>query len=226
MEHSCFAVDFCRLPKGTSADRVFSCVTDLIWCRELASMLRFCGVPACEIDDGASQYQRFRAFCGVASCLKGHRLLDFIRQLIKNVFQIDLPLCADTCDEIWKISSQKMMEANITAGEIFKRYQLPSTTGILCGPEEGEDALAIGGAPVLDGNALLDTCASDWTSWEKELLAICDRMDRLKCDRVYLCLNSSFRYQRVSPYHVDQALKSKTEKEGTWVKAAQLLRFF
>ena len=152
MEHPCFAFDFCRFPMKMAFDRPLGCVTDLIWCEELSALLRFYGVPECEIGKAASQYQRFRAFCGVVPHLTGHRLPGFISRLLKDIFEIDQPICEDTCDEIWRITSQKMIENDLTWALFFKRYRISSKIGLLCGATEGEAALTVGGTPVLDAN--------------------------------------------------------------------------
>ena len=97
-----------------SADSVSpQCPTNVteLWLRhndEAYSLMRLCGVDDKYLGSQGSDYEVFRAFCGVMPSLLGHPFYMRTQLMLHTLFGIDTPLNEHSCDEIWQSTAEAL----------------------------------------------------------------------------------------------------------------------
>lgn len=98
-------------------------VTEL-WLRhndEAYSLMRLCGVDDKYLGSQGSDYEVFRAFCGVMPLLVGHPFYTRTQLLLHTLFGIDTILNEHSCDEVWTSTSEALSSELFGAEAICRR---------------------------------------------------------------------------------------------------------
>ena len=83
--------------------------------------MRSCGIPEEMITGGASDYDKFKAYCSVMPSLIGNPLYHWSHLELKRYFGFDGVLSPDTCDEVWKLSSERLASPDMSVRGIMKQ---------------------------------------------------------------------------------------------------------
>lgn len=198
-----------RVPNAFFDHLNLSNVSELIFDSDLYALLRLCGAGELEIGEHASDYDRFKAFCNAAPMLLGHPIIPKIATLLKSCFGIDLPCSPDTCDEIWRIVSDKLTLAPMTGWDCVKAVNQMEMPRVLLGRDQlvKMDMIPTEIEPVLCGNTLIHTAATNWGAWETEMSQAIERCIEKGSHSIYFKISDALSYDIPSLYHVEQALR-------------------
>ncbi len=130
----------------------------------LCAVLTQCGIESVV---GLSDYELFRAFCGVWHLLQGHYLQKKCAHLLKSVFSLSPALSDESCNMVWKTVSQQLFLSNETSEEILQascNFGENTESGI----EQAEDLPHIE-AEMLNCHALIRMRAPSWEAWQAQV---------------------------------------------------------
>lgn len=217
-----------RVPSVFFDRPTFSNVSELIFDKDLYSLLRLCGVDEQLIGEGASDYDRFNAYCNAVPVLYGHPIVIKIVSLLKSCFDIDLPCSAQNCNEIWRIVADKLIDTPMIGWDLINLINPTSINCVLIDRDQFVkiDAFPKGIEPVLCGQTLVQTNASDWSEWEKEMSDVIEQCILKGSHAVYFKLSDELLSDIPSLYHVEQSLCTpKKRLENIGVLLTQALRY-
>lgn len=99
--------------------------------------MRSCGVAERLITGDASDYDKFRAYACILPNLIGNPLYHWTHLELKRYFGYDGVLGPDTCDEVWKLTCDKLAEENMSARGII----MQSNVKLICTTDDPADSL-------------------------------------------------------------------------------------
>ncbi len=172
-----------------------------------------------------SHYDFFAALCRAIPKLAGHPYPQVCAYLLKACLQIDLPLCEENTEELWRLASRRLFDAPKRLWEhISSAFECPSVA-VLIEASRAPSGLPVGMQPVLLGNTL-PTDGTDWASLRIRLCECLDRFVAAGCTTVYFELCEAMCSVIPDLYHVNQALRAanRTEKEQVLL-SCQIFRF-
>jgi len=85
-------------------------------------LMRIMGVPESHITGGASDYDKFRAFCRIFPMLMGTPVYDWCRMELWQVFGIDTVPSDDTADAIWQAAMERL--PSVTPASVFRQFNV------------------------------------------------------------------------------------------------------
>ena len=140
----------CHLvPAEIAGDKSFSNITEawLYADHYKWRAMRACGVDEKYITGDASDYEKFRAYCSIMPRLFGNPLYHWSHLELRRYFDCELILCEKNCDEIWRITSEKLAEGKLTARSLMKK----SNVKLVCTTDDPADSLEYHKALAEDG---------------------------------------------------------------------------
>ncbi len=126
-------------PKDIAENKQYSNITEL-WLggdHYKWRAIRSAGVPEKYITGDASDYEKFKAYATVMPSLIGNPLYHWTHLELKRYFDCDLILSADTCDEIWELTSAKLAEPDMRVRSLIEN----SRVDLLCTTDDPADTL-------------------------------------------------------------------------------------
>ena len=99
--------------------------------------IRTAGVPEEYITGGASEYEKFKKFAEIMPGLIGNPLYHWTHLELKRYFDIDEPLCAESCERIWNRCNELLAKPEYRAQELIKR----SNVEVICTTDDPVDSL-------------------------------------------------------------------------------------
>ncbi len=126
-------------PSEIASDRRYSNITEL-WLggdHYKWRAVRSAGVPEKYITGDASDYEKFRAYASVMPRLIGNPLYHWTHLELRRYFDCDLILSPDTCDEIWKLTSDALARDDFTVRNLIRR----SNVEVICTTDDPADTL-------------------------------------------------------------------------------------
>lgn len=194
-------------------------VTELIWSRELEMLLRMCGEPECFIDDTASDYQRFFAFCRSAKLLRSNRIARRISNFLETLLMHPVDLCEDNAQSLWKESAVRILATDLSKAhwECFVDLKEENDCLDVCPRCARSD--------FFDGNSLLNTSQNAWEPWRAEMETACGAFFQKGLSGACLVLPNGFVFQSPHPYGVGLALQHRCEEGEENLLLAQAFRF-
>lgn len=126
-------------PKEIAEDRKYSNITEL-WLggdHYKWRAIRSAGVDEKYITGDASDYEKFRAYASVMPRLMGNPLYHWTHLELRRYFDCELILGPDTCDEIWRLTSEKLAENDFSVRNIIRR----SGVEVICTTDDPIDSL-------------------------------------------------------------------------------------
>ena len=128
----------CHLsPAEIAQDKKFSNITEawLYGDHYKWRAMRSCGVDEKYITGDASDYDRFRAYCTVMPKLAGNPLYHWSHLELRRFFDCDLTINAKNCDEIWRITAEKLK------GMSARQMMVDSGVKLVCTTDDPADSL-------------------------------------------------------------------------------------
>ena len=86
--------------------------------------MRICGVEERLITGGASNFEKFEAWCRIFSGLVGNPLQHWSQMELARVFDIDLFLNAENARRIWDAANEKLKDLSLFARGILERFRV------------------------------------------------------------------------------------------------------
>ena len=86
--------------------------------------MRICGVEERLITGGASNFEKFEAWCRIFSGLVGNPLQHWSQMELARVFDIDLFLNAENARRIWDAANEKLKDQSLFARGILERFRV------------------------------------------------------------------------------------------------------
>lgn len=126
-------------PREIAEDKKYSNITEL-WLgadHYKWRALRSCGVPEECITGGTSDYEKFAAYASVMPKLIGNPLYHWSHLELKRYFGYDRALNADTCDEVWELCAEKLLEPDMSVRNLIKK----SNVEVICTTDDPCDTL-------------------------------------------------------------------------------------
>lgn len=126
-------------PKDIAEDRRATNITEL-WLygdHYKWRAMRSCGVDEKYITGDSSDYDKFRAFAGVMPQLAGNPIYHWSHLELRRYFGWYGVLSAQTCDECWQFTSDKLLGGGMSVRDIIKR----SNVEALCTTDDPADTL-------------------------------------------------------------------------------------
>ncbi|MBR3894702.1 MAG: hypothetical protein IKJ35_06090 [Clostridia bacterium] len=193
-------------------------LTELIRDGDLCGLLRLCGTKEALLSHG-SDYDFFLAVCRSLPLLKGHPFPESLQIFLKTRFGIAQPITIDHAAEIWRAVADALL-MQPTAFPVKLALQKPAETRL---PPLQPQANAV--LWRVDGK--IDTVATSWEAWVRELREMLDEKERAGFSCISLHLSDAALAQKPNPYRVDLSLQATPRKnEDTALLASQRLRFF
>ena len=193
-------------------------ITEMLWSDELQGLLRICGAQEREIGDVASDYEKLCALARSMPLLKGHPITARVTAILRDCFAITKPLSADTCEEIWRVSGEALLQNPIsqitlatdgdvslpTAEDLFQRFKQSSAFSALL---------------------FARTRAKSLDVWMREIESMLYDAVRSGCKMLFFGLPEAFEDRKPSIYHVNMTLHRGVQGKGDLdLLYAQLVR--
>lgn len=86
--------------------------------------MRILGIDEFYITGQASNYEKFKCWASCVPMLVGNPLYDWVTMELSQVFGIDKPLNAETCDEIWDTVNSLLTQSDYTTEKILDRFNI------------------------------------------------------------------------------------------------------
>lgn len=83
--------------------------------------MRSCGVSEKYITGDASDFEKFRAYCACMPKLIGNPLYHWSHLELRRYFDCDLIISEQNCDEIWRITAEKLADPQMSARNLILR---------------------------------------------------------------------------------------------------------
>ena len=127
-------------PKEIAEDKKYSSITEL-WLggdHYKWRAMRSCGVSEDLITGNASDYEKFKAYAECMPKLIGNPLYHWSHLELIRYFGYDGILNAETCDTVWNLCNEKLMQPEMSAKNIIKN----SNVEVLCTTDDPVDDLS------------------------------------------------------------------------------------
>lgn len=215
------AFDMVVVPEELLREAPLRTVVDVLSANALREAVCLCGCWTPREDAVASQYELFRRFCRCAPMLEGTRVLLRSQWLLRQVWQIELPLSEETCQTVWLQTAERLQSETGQWERLFLGEETPMfrcNASVL-------PRLAPLGTPVLDGNSLLPSTPTTLSRWQAQLAETADAFAACGCGGVALNLPVDYALRDTDIYHAEQALQQrKRNREEECCLYFQLLR--
>lgn len=193
--------------------------------KKLISVLRHCRAwQGSEQDEPHSDYELFRALTEARNVMAGHREVQFLDYLLKNIFSVDLSAFCGNCKDIWTKCVDDLLKKRLTILDLEQSLGLEK--GILCVTNQHDCLNAMQGIlPILNANSFLNTTARDWDTWSKEMQEALNCYAHRGSDVVYLDLPMEYKFVMPNLYDVNKALNMPEQKRNSNLLLSQIMRF-
>lgn len=203
-----FCADYGRLPMRFLRLRSVSNATELLWSDEWERLLRLCGIPEREIDERASDYERFAALCKAFSLLDGHPMQLYLKSFLKTYFP-SLPMPSpDTCEQLWQGIADELLQKTCKPTDF-----LPTEPIFFLMPTLDVDVLPSPLLPMLNADLFLKTDARTYSEWRDWIHTTARRFHQAGARAARVTLGRAFAFVWPDLYHVEQALKKPSSLE-------------
>ncbi len=218
MNGELFCADYGRLPMRFLRLRSVSNATELLWSDEWECLLRLCGIPEREIDERASDYERFVALCKAFSLLDGHPMQLYLKSFLKTYFPL-LPMPSlDTCEQLWQRIADELLQKACKPTDFLPAEPISCLMSTL-----DVDALPSSLLPMLDADLFLKADARTYSEWRDWIHTTVKSFHQEGARAARITLGRAFTFARPDLYHVEQALK-KPSSAGDELLICQLFR--
>ena len=130
----------CHIPAKDIAENInYSNITEL-WLapdHTKAHAMRACGVYEKYITGDASDYEKFREYCGAMPSLIGNPVYHLSHLELKRYFDCDLIINQKNCDKIWETTSDHLTKSDMGAKNLIAKNNVT----ILCIKEDPANSL-------------------------------------------------------------------------------------
>ena len=126
-------------PKEIADDKIYNNITE-IWLggdHYKWRAIRSCGVDEAFITGNASDYDKFKAYATVMPKLIGNPLYHWSHLELRRYFGYKGVLNESTCDEVWELCNEKLMESDMSVRNIIKK----SNVETICTTDDPIDPL-------------------------------------------------------------------------------------
>ena len=218
--------------------------------------MRSCGVPERLITGDGSDYEKFRAYCSCMPKLIGNPLYHWSHLELRQYFDCDLILNEENCDEIWRLTAEKLSAPELGARNLIlsSGVEVIGTTDDPADTLEAHMALRHEEFPVtvvpsfrpdravaVNGKGYAEYIArlgkangveiSDLDSLCRALRVALDRFEAAGCRAADHAFNEVFRFVKPDPYHAGEIFRralagGEIGTEDTELFRAQMMRFF
>ncbi len=130
----------CHLPIKEIADNVsYSNITELWLSGDHYKWraMRSCGVDEKFITGDSSAYEKFRHYCKIMPSLIGNPVYHWSHLELRRYFDCDLIINEKNCDEIWRITAEKLANPDMSARSLIEK----SNCVLLCTTDDPADSL-------------------------------------------------------------------------------------
>lgn len=186
----------------------------------LCGLLTQCGVESVA---KFSDYELFRAFCGVWDLLDGHRQRKKCSYLLEQVLDLPQDISQKNCDRIWKESSTRLFFAKLRP-----EFSIESTCEV--SPNCNKSYFTFERLPRMDAviyrcNSILRMRAPTWEAWREQVEQNLASFIAAPDAALYYRLPRSYTDRAPNPYLVGRiAPKRDRNKEERNLLHAQILR--
>ncbi len=243
----------CHLsPKEIAEDVRYSNITE-VWLyadHYKWRAMRACGVEEKYITGDGSDFEKFSAYCECMPKLIGNPLYHWSHLELQRYFDCDLVICPENCEEIWKITSEKLASPDMSAKKLIEN----SNVALLCTTDDPTDSLeyhkiiAESGFSAkvlpafrpdkglnierqgiaayyktLGASSGVEIC--DLASLEKAYLVSLDRFESLGCRTADHGMDDGVEFVKPDAYHADEILKKAIASDGKDVSREELALF-
>ena len=94
--------------------------------KKMRQAMRYSGVNEKYITGSASDFEKFKAFCGVMPDLLGNLVYMQRHYELKFYFDCDLKICPENCEKIWNVTADYMQNNDVRAIELLKNANVES----------------------------------------------------------------------------------------------------
>lgn len=126
-------------PKEIANDKIYNNITEL-WLggdHYKWRAIRSCGVDEEYITGNASDYDKFKAYASIMPKLIGNPLYHWSHLELRRYFGYKGVLDESTCDKVWKLCNEKLMDSDMSVRNIIKK----SDVKVLCTTDDPIDSL-------------------------------------------------------------------------------------
>lgn len=111
-----------------ATNKRFSNITELFIDsnKKMRQAMRYSGVDEKYITGSASDFEKFRAFCGVMPDLLGNLVYMQRHYELKFYFDCDLKICPENCEQIWNVTSEYLQNNDVRAMNLLRMANVES----------------------------------------------------------------------------------------------------
>lgn len=209
----------------------------------LQRAMRACGIDEKYIKGCASDFEKFKEICRAMTMLQGNTLSVACHLDLERYFNCDLAINPENCEDIWLLTSSKLMSGNLGVADIMKRAGISAVFT----RESPENDLEYYGQltmsypeikliPTLDAEAFtatdkgieqniralgeaVDITVSDIDSFEAALSLALDRFMSHGCRSIFHTLSDYTAFVKPDKYHANEILKRILSGKSTGLAA-------
>lgn len=113
-----------------ATNKRFSNITELFIDsnKKMRQAMRYSGVDEKYITGSASDFEKFRAFCGVMPDLLGNLVYMQRHYELKFYFDCDLKICPENCEQIWNVTSEYLQNNDVRAMNLLRMANVESVS--------------------------------------------------------------------------------------------------
>jgi len=186
-------------------------ITELVRCESTTAVLRQCGAQEQDIEPNSADYAYFQALCRAIPLLGGHPLVQTLARLFASMNIVFLPDHLDPA-ALWMQVVSYLEEQSVPKPNLCCKSNDKSTNYNFRTFQKDQSS-------VIDTVTWVNTSATSWCAWERELNARLESIDST-CGLLRFCLPLTA--SQLSVYHVNTALVQNNDQSTL---SAQLLRF-
>lgn len=243
----------CHLsPKEIAEDKTYSNITE-VWLygdHYKWRAMRSCGVDEEYITGNASDFEKFKAYCLCMPKLIGNPLYHWSHLELQRYFDCYLTINEENCEEIWKITSEKLAGPGMSARQLIRG----SGVALLCTTDDPADSLEYHNQLAEEGfetrvlpafrpdkglnierrgiteyyktlGAATGVEIVDLATLEKAYMAALDKFDSLGCRTADHGFDVALGFVKPDPFHADEILKKAIASDGADVTIEELTLF-
>ena len=166
-----------------ATNKRFSNITELFIDsnKKMRQAMRYSGVDEKYITGSASDFEKFRAFCGVMPDLLGNLVYMQRHYELKFYFDCDLKICPENCEQIWNVTSEYLQNNDVRAMNLLRMANVESVSIVTDGLRDlspfekirsSESAVKV--YPVLSMRGIIEIEEDRFVSYLSELADITD----------------------------------------------------